>query len=285
MDLDSYQEQAARTDETQNLDLALNGLIGEVGSVFSVIKKGVRDRAAKEELHNNLKEELGDCLWYLSVIANHYGIKMSEIAVQNIKKTRSIFDEGDIQFFDSQFPDQERLPRQAIISFVEEDGKVRMSLNGKVMGDPISDNSHTEDLYRYHDVFHLAYWAVLGWSPVIRAIMKRKRKSNSIIDEVEDGARACIIEESVSAMIFGLADANQQFRDMHNISFSLFKTISIVVRGLEVSSKTYKQWQKAIVLGFRVYRQLVENRGGRVRIDMDAGRIEYIGPCETSDVR
>ena len=63
------------------------------------------------------------------------------------------------------------------------------------LGDDLTDNSYREDGYRFHDVMHLANVACLHWSPVLHALMKRKRKSNRRTDEVEDGARAMIFEE------------------------------------------------------------------------------------------
>jgi aryl-alcohol dehydrogenase-like predicted oxidoreductase len=45
----------------------------------------------------------------------------------------------------------------------------------------------------------------LGWSPVLRGLLKRKRKSNAKIDENEDGARAAIIEEGIATWIFNNA--------------------------------------------------------------------------------
>ena len=57
----------------------------------------------------------------------------------------------------------------------------------------------------FHDVFHLAYAAVLGWSPTTRALLKIKRKSRPEIDENEDGARAkswviCFIRGSTNSL-------------------------------------------------------------------------------------
>lgn len=60
-------------------------------------------------------------------------------------------------------------------------------------------------MYRFHDVFHLAYAAVLGWSPVLRALLKCKRKSHPWLDENQDGARAILIEEGISTFVFNHA--------------------------------------------------------------------------------
>ncbi|MFI0349933.1 hypothetical protein [Actinomadura sp. 9N407] len=63
---------------------------------------------------------------------------------------------------------------------------------------------------RMHDVFHLSYAAVLGWSPVMRSLMRRKRKSDPAIDEAEDGGRAIAIEEGISTMVFSYASRHNR---------------------------------------------------------------------------
>ena len=52
------------------------------------------------------------------------------------------------------------------------------------IGDRLTDNRTEPDGYRFHDVFHLAYVAHLGQSPVIRALLKQKRKSDPRLDEL-----------------------------------------------------------------------------------------------------
>jgi len=46
---------------------------------------------------------------------------------------------------------------------------------------------------------------LLRWSPVIKALMKRKRKSDKEIDEVEDGRRASVADEALAAVAFSYA--------------------------------------------------------------------------------
>ena len=62
--------------------------------------------------------------------------------------------------------------------------------NGVNTGDRLTDNALEPDDYRFHDVFHYAYAAVLTWSPVTRSLLRLKRKSKPKLDEVEDGALA-----------------------------------------------------------------------------------------------
>ena len=81
-----------------------------------------------------------------------------------------------------EYPESECFPNEMIISFstsADSRGKFsRMFLDGRQLGDDLRDNVENEDGYRYHDVFHLACVAKLRWSPVMRKLMNRKRKSN-----------------------------------------------------------------------------------------------------------
>ena len=50
---------------------------------------------------------------------------------------------------------------------------------GRALADHfLTDNAHVKDGYGYHDVIHLAFAAVLGWSPLVRRMLKAKRKRN-----------------------------------------------------------------------------------------------------------
>ena len=65
------------------LMLAL-GVGGEAGEVMEIIKKGNRPGREVDVVH--LKEELGDVLWYLAVLADYYDLDLEEIALDNIDK-------------------------------------------------------------------------------------------------------------------------------------------------------------------------------------------------------
>lgn len=157
-----------------------------------------------------------------------------------------------------------------------------MLIDGRQVGDSLSDNAHEEDHYRFHDVFHLSFMTYLGWSPVMRHLLKVKRKSNKAIDENEDGARAAITEEAISAIIFNLAEDNDFFREIRSIPFSLLKTVSSLANKFEVKACTFKQWQLAIWHGCQIYRELVSNGGGTVELDLDEPSISYVA-CPTGE--
>ena len=279
MDFDSYQDDAYKTDEAKKSTVSLYGMAGEVGSVFSLFKKRVRDNLPFQNFQEQLKEELGDLLWYISSLASIHKLKLSEIAEQNIAKARSLFDEGEITQFDKSFKPEERLPRSLTVEFRldPKTSRSEMIIDGKRVGDALSDNSYEEDHYRFHDIFHLSFMAFLGWSPVMRRILKAKRKSNRKIDENEDGARAAITEEAITAFIFNVAEDNDFFREKRSIPFSLLKTVTSLASKFEVKACTFTQWQNAIWHACQIYRELVANQGGTVELDLNEPRISYVG--------
>src|SRR5215210_6227263 len=108
--------------------------------------------------------------------------------------------------FDQDYPESEQLPRRFRIEFSEILGQrgptVVLHKDGQQVGDPLTDHAFVDDGYRYHDVFHFANAAILGWSPMTRSLFGCKRKSNQQIATVEDGGRAKVLEEVVCALIY-----------------------------------------------------------------------------------
>ena len=70
---------------------ALLGLAGEVGEIYSLAAKAVRD-GTKDDHQQNMKKELGDVLWFLAAIAADNGFTLEEVARSNINK---LFDRRD----------------------------------------------------------------------------------------------------------------------------------------------------------------------------------------------
>jgi hypothetical protein len=149
------------------------------------------------------------------------------------------------------------------------------SINGVNLGDRLTDNSAGGDDYRFHDVFHLAFAGILGWSPVLRSLLKVKRKSDGRIDEIEDGARAQITEEGISNWIFAHGLRHGAFEHVDSLDFALLKTVQEMVREYEVNDRPLWMWEEAILAGFSVFRDLKRNRGGTVEVDLHKRSIEY----------
>ena len=175
-------------------------------------------------------------------------------------------------FFDSNFEEHEKLPREYTVNFnslkVDSRFKTKVSINGTQIGDIIDDNSEEADSYRFHDVFHYTFATMLGWSPCTRAMMKRKRKSIPAIDEIEDGARATITEEAISLLIFNKAKQKDFFKNQTKISSSLLKQIKELTSTFEVAKRTKKEWEYAILKGYSLFNDLVKNNGGNIHFNM-----------------
>lgn len=173
----------------------------------------------------------------------------------------------------------EILPQSFNVKFEEVNNglypQVKVTLNNSQVGDVIDDNSYENDGYRYHDIFHYTFATLLNWSPCVRAMLKKKRKSNALIDRVEDGARATITEESISLMIFSNAKQNNFYTDINVIDDYLLSTIKNMTLSFEVKSKSKEEWQTAILKSYEVFRLLKENKGGIVKFNSRNKSVTY----------
>ncbi len=281
--LDEYQHAAAATDiegESDDPVVPLLGLAGEVGSLIAEFKKKRRpDGLAYTGFEDVVVVELGDILWYLSALARRVGVPLSTVARENLAKTRARWlpSEGPPpRSFDDGFPEHQRLPRQFEVIFTTERDQVVMRIEGEAIGDPIDDNARVADGYRFHDVFHLGYLAVLGWSPILRALLRRKRKADSETDRAEDGARACAVEEAIAAYVFEMARPYDFFEGVSHIDESILRGVKAVAGGLEVAARTTGDWEWAILTGFAAWRGLRAADGGVVRVDQDRRTVELV---------
>jgi hypothetical protein len=213
--------------------------------------------------------------------ANEAGVTLEAAAVKNLNK---IFDRWPQErIYPTPFDDtaeiEEQLPRSLYVDVFEREVRgqtyVFQRCNNLNIGDRLTDNAMTEDDYRFHDVFHYAYVALLGWSPVVRALLRLKRKSNPKIDEAEDGGRAALIEEGVTTWIFGQAIELNLLANMKigDLPFDMLKHIRQFVAGYEVEQRPLWIWEEAILQGYAAFRFLREHRRGRLHIDMPNHRL------------
>lgn len=218
----------------------------------------------------------------LSEISKDAGIALREAADRNIAKTRSRWPDEMryVPLFDDSFPEEEQLPRRLQVEFRERSrgpqGAVLLRCNGINFGDRLTDNIEDPDGYRFHDIFHFAYVVHLGWSPVVRALMRSKRKSRPDLDEAQDGARAAIIEEAVSAIVFSRAKQLKFFDGLDHVDLDLLKTVKEFVEGFEVAAVPLWQWEVAILDGYRVFRAVRDSGGGSVSLDIGGRQLVYI---------
>ena len=281
----AYSRAASETDQTgeDGVLVAVLGIVGEAGDLATLFKKRLRDGENFTFYPEQCAEELGDILWYMSTLCTRLGLSLEEVATQNIAKIQLRWSKqmpaGPRPLPDESFPPGEQIPRSFEIEFQEEiiDGRTVVTAyrEGKKLGDKLTDNAHFEDGYRYHDAFHLAYAAILGWSPIVRRLMGCKRRSNSQIDEVEDGGRAAVIEEAVAAVVFQYAEKHNMLEGIGHVDSELLSMLSRLTAGLEVREVSPGEWERAILEGFRVFRLLTRNRSGIVSVDLKQRAISY----------
>ena len=91
----------------------------------------------------------------------------------------------------------------------------------------------------------------------------------------EDGGRAIVIEEGLTAYIFSRAKDLEFFEGQVAVSFDLLKTIENFVRGYEVEQCPLWLWERAILQGYVAFRLVCANNGGTVIGDRATRTIYY----------
>ena len=291
MELNEYQDEAVRTDKSpaepeRGLVFPMVGLASEVGALVGQYKKFVRDGEAHSFFSDRVAEELGDCMWYIANLATKLDLTLEDIARLNLKRTRERWplpgEETPVLLLDDASPENEQLPRILSVTFEEiHDGdsvQVRMMSGGKQLGDPLKDMAWDPDGYRFHDAFHLTYAAMLGWSPLTRRFLECSRESDPKLREIEDSGRAKVIEEGIAAFLFEYARQMRFLDGVEHVDSAQLDTIRTLVSRLEVRTRTARDWERAILRSFEMWRALRDHRGGSLHLDLRARTITFEPP-------
>lgn len=261
---------------TLKFETALITLAGKVGLLLN-------DLHQDKFTHNRdaLSAHLLDIFRALIDAANIADVNLAQAAAFNLAKIHSRWPHQKryTELFDENYGLLEQFPRKIVMHIFEikrsRKTYVIQQCNGINIGSALTDNRKIKDDYRFHDVFHLANAAILGWSPVLRALLKVKRKSDSSVDETEDGARAMLIEEGISTIIFQRALRLNYFDSIKSLDYTLLKLIPEFVQGYEVEKCPLWQWEKAILDGFEVFRKFRRYRRGIVIADLKKRTITF----------
>jgi NTP pyrophosphatase (non-canonical NTP hydrolase) len=293
MKFDEYQRRASKTNFIKaSLDdakmVVLLGLSGEVGELLQEYKKSLRTGGQRAVQPERVEEELGDILWYLSECARQHHIDLDVLAKRSLEKGRRIAGatpSNEYRLFDDEEPPRHQIPRQFTLEFAAPKDPVRkgkrlhgpamaMFLDGRQIGATLTDNNEYDDGYRVHDIFHLAYAAHLGWSPVLRQLLGCKRPHHGR-DDVQDGGRALAIEEGISAMVYAYKTQRGERAILPEVDSQILRTIATMCRHLEVSRRTPGDWARAIESGFHVWSELRHHGAGRVSVNLLERSIVY----------
>lgn len=306
MDFDSFQEAAKETErgclEPGQLQIASTlGLCSEAGSLAAISKKRLRDGSTAVDNEATVRRELGDALWYCASIANAHDLRLDDIASENLERAKHLYGSHanvqdacqKLRYLDEDACPDQQFPRNFEVEFTpttrnsrtassmkwrltQGQEEVKAEECWKELGDVVSDNAHEDDGYRYHDALHLAFVAILGWSPSIRALMGRKRKCDKHVDDNEDGGRGVVIDEGVIAWLYS-RDLDCSFSESPtHVDTETLSVVSKMVQPVEVSQMPMWAWRHAIHEGFKVWASLEENHGhGRVRCSLESRCIDF----------
>jgi NTP pyrophosphatase (non-canonical NTP hydrolase) len=291
---DDYQQLAfktARTDGRVLLEVCI-AVFWQLGAellrptlpaIEITLNKNVADRPTNTVL--------GEICRHLSALASLYSLSLDHVVASNCEKVSFRAVRGHpTPLHDADRDTKEQFPRKFDVSFVRiGPGQSRMYVDGRPLGDDLTDNAYQDDGYRFHDVIHLALIAHLGWSPVLRSLMKRKRKSkNDRVDEVEDGGRAQIVEELVIKAIHSEGDKQAKaegrcivgqptrlFPHRSLITFRLLKMMHMYVEDLEVAKNTFWEWEDAIFSGCEMFFHLSSEKQGTISVDLEQRRLTF----------
>ena len=258
-------------------------LTEETGRIAAVYRALLADAGAEKTFDTALTEAFVELLRSVRILSGIHGMSLAEIAESNLAKvakwwtppTRSTAMDA------TESLETEQIPRRFDAWLKDHDGRVSVSfaVDGQLIPtapDTLTDNAYDPDGYRFHDVFHFAYAAVLDWSPITRKLLGRKRKSNPTIDEVEDGGRATAIEEGIAALVFASAKRHRMFDGVDKVENATLHTIREMTEHLEVRDRTEAEWNDAILQGFKAWRSIKKAGGGCVWVDRTARQIDFV---------
>lgn len=266
----------ARPGQQKSFEATLMRLAGEAGKLVADFSAGRISR--KSDL---LSSHMSSIFEALIDAANKAHVSLTDAAHRNLQKTFDRWPQKKtyLPLFDADDIPEEQIPRsiemQIFERTVNNQTYVFLRCNGINIGDRLTDNKLEKDDYRFHDVFHLANAAILGWSPVMRALFRVKRKSRPKLDEAEDGARAILIEEGISTWVFNHAGRLNNFENLNSLDYGLLKAVRALASGYEAERCPLWLWEEAILKGYKMFRQLRKHRGGTIVADLNKRTVSF----------
>jgi NTP pyrophosphatase (non-canonical NTP hydrolase) len=143
MDANEFQKACLRTECDQSVSMrrymsemairlnhAVLGLTGEVGELATAVEKWLH--YGRELDRANLKEEFGDCLWYLCLGMSAVGLKMEDVMEANLRKLRARYPD---RYSDERASQRDREAERRALDFtISQEGNVGDQPRGEATG-------------------------------------------------------------------------------------------------------------------------------------------------------
>ena len=267
--LETLAERATRPDSANAMSEAL-ALGAATGALLATLQQKTDNVAASQ---------LGTIWLALLRVARAVHVDMSDVARKNLEKTESRWPpvREFVPLFDDDFEEEEQLPRALDVEFrqIDRGGKpvVLLRCNGLNLGDRLTDNIDEPDFYRFHDIFHLAHAVYLGWSPILRVLLNCKRKSDPVWMRTRTARgrgssrrryrrpSSAGRRRHVSTTASTMSTTTCSRRSASSCAVSKWKLVPLW------------QWEAAILNGYRVFRDLRNNRCGIGDLGPDQSQI------------
>jgi hypothetical protein len=127
------------------------------------------------------------------------------------------------------------------------------------------------DNFRWHDLFHLSFFTVCGWSVVCKTML-------GLDDETVPrsgimGIRGAIMEEAIISRFFTEISSNTNPVEAAEIAAT---SALILCKGTKLSSIEKNSWKEALIRGHSLMTEAVKLGGGTINIDLEAKSIEFL---------
>jgi len=158
------------------------------------------------------------------------------------------------------------------------DGRIQGFRLPSKVGQLLTDNSVKDDGYRFHDALHIGVMAGVGWSPVMRSLLGIKRRADARVDEIDDGGRSIVLEESLFDY---LGMKHVEFGNSVEQDISLSFAVSAVKyaieeRGTGVDRLPRDELTHALLEGAKLFHEVRRNLGGYALANLDNRTAMYI---------
>ena len=127
--------------------------------------------------------------------------------------------------------------------------------------------------------FILRSQRILDGHQFFRKLLRNNEQLNNRtpeqLDDAEDGGRAQVIEEAIVAAAYVYAEDHAFLEGATTVGSDLLRHIERMTRNLEVRNRTGWEWNRALIEGFNIWRQLKENGGGYVVGKLEKPSLEF----------